>query len=371
MKVFAISHSMVIPANRPFFEELGKLVELKVLVPRNWTQKNLLPSPKNFKLVQGTVLLSPHIFRYFFISGKIFDVLRLRPDIVYIEEEPGSFSAMQAMAWGKITGAKIAVKSCENLYREGRFPLNVFEKIVLGNTDLLICLTKGVEEVFRKKGFKGKTEIIGLGVEAAKKGNSRDAIRKKHGISKFAIGYFGRMVREKSIETLIEAAAMLKFDFQIVLDMHEDSNISFVDKQYKEELLALAKKLGVEKKIVFVSPSYQEMGSYLSAMYLLALPSKTTKGWKEQFGRVLIEAMIAKTPAVGSSSGSIPEIIGDAGLVFSEGNAKELAEKISMVYGDANLRKELVRKGLKRAEEFSLEKIAEKTARAFSNLLGK
>src|SRR3989344_3783761 len=162
MKVFGISHSMVISANRPFFEELGKRAEVELLVPSNWIQKNLEPKPRSFRIIEGGVLFGPHIFRYFFIPGKILDVLRFRPDIVYIEEEPGSCSALQAMAWGKITGAKIAVKSCENLYREGRFPLNVFEKIVLGNTDLLICLTNGVEEVFRKKGFKGKTEIIGL-----------------------------------------------------------------------------------------------------------------------------------------------------------------------------------------------------------------
>ena len=43
-------------------------------------------------------------------------------------------------------------------------------------------------------------------------------------------------------------------------------------------------------------------------------------GWKEQFGHVIIEAMACKVPVIGSDSGEIPHVIGDAGLIFPEGN---------------------------------------------------
>ena len=368
MRVFAISHSMVVPANRIFFEELGKRIQLKAIIPRNWIQKNLSQKPKNFQLIEGTVLFQPHIFRYFFLPGKILDVLKFRPDVVYIEEEPQSLSALQAVLWAKFSGSKIVVKSCENMKRNIRFPFNIIEKLVLSQTNLLICLTKEVEGVFIEKGFGGKTVVVGLGVERFKMdGKSAENVRKKHSISKFAVGYFGRMMREKSIETIIEACASLDFDFQIVLDMHEDNTASFVDKPYKEELLDLARKRGVENRIIFVSPSYEEMGNYLSAIDVLVLPSKTTKGWKEQFGRVLIEAMNVGTPVIGSNSGSIPEIIGNAGLIFSEGNSMELSGKIKEIYKNRKIAGGLRKKGFERALEFSLDKIAGKTIGAFEN----
>ena len=51
-------------------------------------------------------------------------------------------------------------------------------------------------------------------------------------------------------------------------------------------------------------------------LHALVLPSRTTPRWKEQFGRVLIEAMACGVPPVGSDSGEIPHVIDDAGLVF-------------------------------------------------------
>ena len=68
-------------------------------------------------------------------------------------------------------------------------------------------------------------------------------------------------------------------------------------------------------------------------MSTLVLPSETTYkfktltsvGWKEQFGHVLIEAMACKVPVIGSDSGEIPHVIGDAGLVFPEGDVQALA----------------------------------------------
>jgi glycosyltransferase involved in cell wall biosynthesis len=60
----------------------------------------------------------------------------------------------------------------------------------------------------------------------------------------------------------------------------------------------------------------------------LVLPSRTTANWKEQFGRVLIEAMSCGVPVIGSSSGEIPHVIGDGGLVFAEGDSQALANHV-------------------------------------------
>jgi glycosyltransferase involved in cell wall biosynthesis len=66
----------------------------------------------------------------------------------------------------------------------------------------------------------------------------------------------------------------------------------------------------------------------MSLLDVLALPSRTTPRWKEQFGRVLIEAMSCGIPPVGSDSGEIPNVVGDAGLIFPEGNVNALADRL-------------------------------------------
>ena len=58
---------------------------------------------------------------------------------------------------------------------------------------------------------------------------------------------------------------------------------------------------------------------HLRALDALVLPSESTPLWKEQFGHVLIEAMACGVPVVGSDSGAIPEVIGEAGLLFPGG----------------------------------------------------
>jgi glycosyltransferase involved in cell wall biosynthesis len=77
----------------------------------------------------------------------------------------------------------------------------------------------------------------------------------------------------------------------------------------------------------------------------LVLPSRTTPSWREQFGRVLVEAMSCEVPVVGSSSGEIPHVIGGAGLVFPEGNPPALANALRLLLHDERLRRELGRRG--------------------------
>ena len=73
----------------------------------------------------------------------------------------------------------------------------------------------------------------------------------------------------------------------------------------------------------------------------LALPSLTRPNWKEQFGRVLVEAMACQVPVVGSDSGEIPNLVGDAGLIVPEGDAAALAAALRRLRDDAVLRASL------------------------------
>ncbi len=83
----------------------------------------------------------------------------------------------------------------------------------------------------------------------------------------------------------------------------------------------------------------------LAEIDTLAAPSLTQPHWKEQFGRVLIEAMACGVPVVGSDSGEIPQVVGDAGLIVPEGDVAALRAALLHLAEDSSLCERLAHAG--------------------------
>src|SRR5690606_2150032 len=114
----------------------------------------------------------------------------------------------------------------------------------------------------------------------------------------------------------------------------------------RDRLEALAESLGSAERVTFAGhvPSL-EMPRWLAALDILVLPTVGRKGWAEQFGRILIEAMACGVPVIGSRSGEIPRVIGEAGLLVAEGDERGLTEAIRALSGEAELRTGLGARG--------------------------
>jgi len=114
----------------------------------------------------------------------------------------------------------------------------------------------------------------------------------------------------------------------------------------RERLAALAGELGIAGQVAFegLVPSTQ-MPDFYPQLDVLVLPSRTRPNWKEQFGRVLIEAMACGVPVVGSDSGEIPHVVGEAGLIFPEGDAAALRSTLARLQADSGLREKLAHRG--------------------------
>ena len=139
----------------------------------------------------------------------------------------------------------------------------------------------------------------------------------------------------------------------------------------RAELAACAESLGIEKRVVFLDqvPSMQ-MPSLYHQIDVLALPSLTRPNWKEQFGRVLVEAMCSGVPVVGSDSGAIPAIVGDAGLIVPEGDPVALAHAFLRLRHDLELYARSAAAGRLRAEHlFTHKAVAEATVSLYRKLL--
>jgi len=100
------------------------------------------------------------------------------------------------------------------------------------------------------------------------------------------------------------------------------------------------------------------------------LPSRTRPNWEEQFGRVLTEAMACGSPVVGSTCGEIPQVIGDAGLIFPEGDVDALRAALLRLQRDDELRRDLAARGRARIlAHYTQKQIAAETVAVYRQMI--
>jgi glycosyltransferase involved in cell wall biosynthesis len=133
----------------------------------------------------------------------------------------------------------------------------------------------------------------------------------------------------------------------------------------------LAQELGVGDRVDFLGhrPSTQTPVIYRT-FDALVLPSVSRPNWVEQFGRVLIEAMASGVAVIGSDSGEIPNVIGNVGLIFPEGDALALRDALAGLFADPALRRNLADRGRMRVlAHFTQAQVAAATYRVYQDIL--
>jgi glycosyltransferase involved in cell wall biosynthesis len=94
---------------------------------------------------------------------------------------------------------------------------------------------------------------------------------------------------------------------------------------------------------------HDDVPRWLNAMDVLCAPSQSTPRWREQFGRMLIEAFACGVPVIASDSGEIPYVVADAGIIVPEDDLQGWRRAIERLLGDAELRTTLAQRGRQRA----------------------
>jgi glycosyltransferase involved in cell wall biosynthesis len=153
----------------------------------------------------------------------------------------------------------------------------------------------------------------------------------------FTVGYAGRLVRAKGVDLLIAALRMNQAERPVrLLAVGEGPDLA--------RLRGLAaKRLHPNTVIWRQGVAHEAMPACYREMDVLVLPSRTTRGWKEQFGRVAAEAMACGVPVIGSNSGFIPELMRTTGggVTFAEGDARALAAALSRLANEPLRRRQL------------------------------
>jgi len=369
-----LSKACLVGAYQRKLEELARLpdITLTVLVPPSWRHEwgiiRLEPTyTDGYELRVVPIVLNGHFHLHFYPGlGRLLH--RLRPHILHIDEEPYNLATFLALRAAHRVGARALFFTWQNLARRYPPPFCWMERYVLTHADYALAGSAEAERVLRAKGYQGPACIIPqFGVDpeiyVRRRRESSDAHGQDERRRSFAIGYVGRLVKEKGVDLLLRAVSQLegRWRLRIVGDGPE-----------RKRLMAMAGELGIAPLVSFegLIPSAHMPGLY-SQLDVLVLPSRTYPNWKEQFGRVLVEAMACGVPVVGSSSGEIPHVIGEAGLVFPEADVAALRSALAWLQADSRLRDELGRCGRKRVlTRYTQAKVAMATYRVYREMMG-
>ena len=376
-----ISKACIVGAYQKKLEELARLpdVELTVVVPHYWRDERGVmrlerEHTQGYSLVVERMALNGH-FHLHFYPGLARHFRRIKPHTVHIDEEPYNVASWQALCLAKKHRAKAVFFTWQNIYRRYPPPFSLIESYNLRNADYAIAGNSEAVEVLRAKGYQGPVRVIPqFGVDPemyqvvgrrlqVSASEPRDLQPTAYNLQPFIIGYVGRLVEEKGVHILLRAAAGLRGNWRLRI---------LGSGPQRGYLGNLAAELGIAERVSFEEPipSTQTPG-YYNQLDALIVPSLTRPNWKEQFGRVLIEAMACGVPVVGSDSGEIPNVIGEAGLVFAEGDERALRAELSQLMADPALRDELARRGRERVlAQYTQAQVAAKTYQVYLELLG-
>ncbi len=344
-------------------EEIARLgVELTVVVPPGWRdERGWMPLERGFT-TGYQLLVTPMRFNgnfhlhYYPQLGQI--IRQVRPELVHVDEEPYNLATWHAVRQSVHAGARTLFFTWQNLLRRYPPPFNWLEREVYARCPWAIAGNAQAVEVLRAKGYRGQVAVIPqFGVDPAlfERGVAPNG-------SPFVIGYAGRLVPEKGIDDLLRAVAGLEGVWRLCV---------LGNGPQRERLITLAQTLGIAERVQWQPhvPTTQ-MPTHLRGFHALVLPSRTQPNWKEQFGRVLIEAMACGVPVVGSDCGEIPNVIGDAGLVFREGDVDALREQLRRLMNEPVLWQTLSERGYERVRSrFTQAHVACETVNVYRRLL--
>jgi glycosyltransferase involved in cell wall biosynthesis len=274
---------------------------------------------------------------------------------VFCDQEPTSVPAAQWGLAAHALGIPFGVQMDENLNRSLPVPARIIRAAVLPRAAFVAARSDAAARLAAAWGARGDVRLVPHHVPGWPRPE-----RKAH--RSFTIGYAGRLVPEKGLDTLVAAVRRLRSPVELLVAG---------DGPLRGWLEAA--DLGEATLRVIRGTDHAEMASLYAEMDVLVLPSRTTPGWAEQFGRVLVEALWCGTPVVGSDSGEIPWVIETTGggLVVPEGDDEALADRLGQLRRDPGLRDTLARRGRARSVElFSVEAVADRMEEVLRDVAG-
>jgi glycosyltransferase involved in cell wall biosynthesis len=306
-----------------------------------------------------------HVFVY---GRELRGLLAQGWDLVLCWDEPYILVGGQ-VAWWTPRGTPLVYRTDQNLKKRYPVPFNWIERYAMNRASGWICSGQlGAQTLSTRPGYdKRPMRLIPYGVDV-------DSFRPDPAVGQAVrrglgwdepgppvIGYLGRFVSEKGLALLMRALDQLEVPWRAL----------FVGSGPLEpELRAWAMRYR-ERVRLCTDVKHDQVPRYLNAMDVLCAPSQTTCNWREQFGRMIIEAFACGVPFIGSDSGEIPHVVSHAGLIVGEKDEAGWCRALTELLQDSARRQELAVRGLERARtEYAWPVVAQRYLDFFEQVLG-
>lgn len=376
LKVLTIGHSYVVNSNRSTMERVAedKNFAITLVAPEffHGDLRSLSCEPATrdagYDLVKTPVVMSRRI--HVFLYRGLQEIMRREKfDLVHIWEEPYIFSGFQVAKLAKKMGLPYFFITYQNLDKKYPPPFSQMENFVVKNSAAWVTGAELVKKTLVARGYDaGSCHMIPLNLDIGKytvdKQQARRNLERKFGkIQGRLIGFTGRFEVDKGIDEILIALEMQKEPWTFV---------GLGKGELREKILLWAQSKGFAERVHLDLVKHSEVQDYLPGFDVLLAPSRTMPNWKEQFGRMIIEAFACKVPVIGSDSGEIPYVIGECGIVVPEKDGQKLGQALTRLLQDEALMAELVEKGYDRvASLYTAESAAQGYKQLYTKLAGR
>jgi glycosyltransferase involved in cell wall biosynthesis len=293
--------------------------------------------------------VNAYLTRYvhtFFYGRQLRSLLSQHWDIIHCWEEPFIVASGQVAFW-KRKNTPLVFASFQNLAKQYPPPFSWLERTCLARATGWIAFGRTVADVLGERvGYRDRpSQIIPLGVDVKvfqPDPSARASIRRSLGwddTEPRVVGFLGRFLPEKGLSLLMRVLDNLTCPWRAL----------FVGAGPLESDLRNWSLRHVDRVRVCTDVQHDAVPAYLNAMDMLCAPSQTTTRWREQFGRMLIESFACGVPVIGSDSGEIPHVVGDAGLIVGESDEVGWRKALEELLTDPIRRCELGEHGRERA----------------------
>jgi glycosyltransferase involved in cell wall biosynthesis len=333
-----VSHPAVVSVNQEVYRELTRRGwGVTIVVPDRWRHSYSAGPvrPQALAGMESALRPTPVAFagrpqRHFYLARPRSLCRSVRPQVAFIEAESFSFSAAQWSFACKRLRVPFGVQCAENIDRELPYPVRRLRSRVLRDAAFVAARSETAAQLARSWGASGEIGLAPHAVPAWP--NTPPAAGKRN----FTVGYAGRLVESKGLMDLLAAVRALEAPVELLL---------IGDGELRTRLEG--QPIPGSNVRILDGLTHDQMVSGYAQLDVLVLPSHTTPTWKEQFGRVIVEALWCGVPVVGSDSGEIPWLIEltAGGLIFPEGDRDALAARLTTLREDPELRSRLAGAG--------------------------
>jgi glycosyltransferase involved in cell wall biosynthesis len=376
-RLLSIAHSYVVALNRRLAHELTRAGshewEVTAVAPlffrgerdlRPVTLERLAEEPCSLIGVPARLTGRIHLFYY---GRELRRILRDRWDLIHCWEEPYIHAGGQ-VAWWTPKKTPLVYWTAQNLSKRYLPPFNLIERLCLRRASGWMACGQSTLDTMVARGYGHLPhQVMPLGVDLqAFRCDAAAGLAVRHSLDWTTgppvVGYLGRFVPEKGIDLLVRVLDGLKPAWRAL----------FVGGGPLERELRVWASRYPDRARICTGVMHAEVPRYLNAMDCLCAPSQTTQRWREQFGRMLVEAFACGVPVIGSDSGEIPYVIGDAGLVVGERDETGWREALAHLIENPHQRRELSVRGLERANSrYAWPVLARQHLSFFDQLLDK